>query len=227
MLNIKHSVNKVIFSLLRKIPPVLSKMSLLLYHCTSFIITLLFSVGHCNWPRLLLSLWSKVGRLCNEDSCGISGVGDRHRTGWSNGKGCGSALYITLQLNGLFVFGFIDIYVQCNYAEKHTVNILAIIVSPFLRHMRPREICYCLRLEPFNVTNRISITRSSEGFPTDCLVLEAWKVPHRLFCTRSLKSSPQTVLYLKLEKFPTDWLVLEAWEVPHRLSATRSLKSSP
>jgi hypothetical protein len=140
---------------------------------------------NCNRPRLLLSLRSKVGRLRNEDSCGISGVGDRHRTGRSNGKGSGSALYITLELSGLFAFGFIDIYVQCNYAEKHTVNILAIIVSPFLRHMRPREICYCLRLEFFNVTNRLSITLSFEG-------------------------SPQTVLYSTLEKFPTECLVLEA-----------------
>jgi hypothetical protein len=85
----------------------------------------------------MLSLRSKVGKLRKEDSCGISGVGYKHRTGRSNGKGSGSALYITIELSELFVFGFIDIYVQCNYVEKHTVNILAIIVSPFLINMRP------------------------------------------------------------------------------------------
>jgi hypothetical protein len=36
-----------------------------------------------------------------------------------------------------------------------------------LRHMRPREICYCLLLGSLNV-------------PTDSLLLEVWKVPHRL-----------------------------------------------
>jgi hypothetical protein len=92
----------------------------------------------------------------------------------------GFSVVITLQTSGLFVFVFIDIYVQCNYDEKHTVNILAVIVSPFLKHMRPREICYCLRLELLNVSNRLSI-------------LEVLKVPHRVSCTRSLKSSPQTV----------------------------------
>jgi hypothetical protein len=121
-----------------------------------------------------------VGRLRNEDFCGISGVGDRHRTGRSNGKGSGSALYITLELSGLFVFRFIDMYVQCNYAEKHTVNILAVIISPFLRHMRPWEICYCLRL----------------GF--EC---------YQPNITLSFEGSPQTVLYSTLEKFPTDCLL--------------------
>jgi hypothetical protein len=55
----------------------------------------------------------------------------------------GFGVYITLQPSGLFVFGFIDIYVQCNYDEQHTVNILEIIVSPSLRHMLPRNIVDC------------------------------------------------------------------------------------
>jgi transposase len=59
------------------------------YHCQYNPIELMWAKvkRECNRPRLLLSLRSKVGRLRNEDSCGISGVGDRHRNGRSNGKG--------------------------------------------------------------------------------------------------------------------------------------------
>jgi hypothetical protein len=82
----------------------------------------------------------------------------------------GLALYLTLQPNGLFVFGFIDVYVQCNYDEQHTVNILAIVVSPSLRHMRPRDICWLFTTWTFECYQPTLCYSKFGRFPTDCLL---------------------------------------------------------